>query len=145
MYLIPMTRFETTLQPVVLYNGGNALTYDTAPGIGTNGTITLSEDVSHFKKISITYRPLAATGPEYGLKNTTVPVCVGEYITLDCVRWATDGRDVCQFASASYLLSGTSLSYAARVYGQIYTGSNAGTYGGTEAGQMCIIRVEGIR
>ncbi len=42
----------TAIQPVVvLYNGGAALRYDTAPGSGTNGTVTLSESVSHFKEI----------------------------------------------------------------------------------------------
>ena len=43
----------TAIQPVVLYNGGAALDYDTAPGAGTTGTVTLSEDVSHFKEITV--------------------------------------------------------------------------------------------
>ena len=138
-------RLADAIQPVVLYNGGNALDYDTAPGAGTNGTVTLSEDVSHFKEITIVYRAALTAGPKGGNKSVTVPMYPGAYAQLDCVKWDNDGRDVCQFASASYLLSGTSLSYASRVYGQIYTGSNSGTFGSTDGGQPCIIRVTGRR
>lgn len=47
-------RFADVIQPVVLYNGyenGANLDYDTAPGAGTTGTVTLSENVSNFKEI----------------------------------------------------------------------------------------------
>ena len=43
----------TAIQPVVLYNGGNALDYDTAPGAGTAGTVTLSESAADFKEITV--------------------------------------------------------------------------------------------
>ena len=46
-------RIADAIQPVVLYNGGNALDYDTTPGAGTTGTVTLSEDASHFKEITV--------------------------------------------------------------------------------------------
>lgn len=43
----------TAIKPVVLYNGGAALDYDTAPGAGTAGTVTLSESAAHFKEMTI--------------------------------------------------------------------------------------------
>lgn len=141
-------RLASLLSDTMLYNGyanGANLDYDTAPGAGTTATVPLSEDVSHFKELTIVYRAALAAGPKGGNKSVTVPVYPGAYAQLDCVKWDNDGRDVCQFTSASYLLSGTSLSYASRVYGQIYTGSNAGTFGGTDSGQPCIIRVTGRR
>ena len=67
---------------------------------------------------------------------------------LDVVRYAYDnnaGKDVCQFSSASYLVGGKTLSYAKRIYGNIYSGNNAGTWCGTDTGQACIMRVEGVR
>lgn len=48
-----MPRFMTAIQPVVLYNGGAALTYDTAPGAGTTGTVTLSETAANFKELTL--------------------------------------------------------------------------------------------
>ena len=50
---VSMRRFLTAIQPVMLYNGGAALDYDTAPGAGTTGTVTLSEDVSHFVEVDL--------------------------------------------------------------------------------------------
>ncbi len=46
-------QMETALQPVVLYNGGAALDYDTAPGAGTTGTVTLSESAANFKELTL--------------------------------------------------------------------------------------------
>lgn len=46
-------RLADAIQPVVLYNGGAALDYDTAPGAGTAGTVTLSETAADFKEILI--------------------------------------------------------------------------------------------
>lgn len=142
-------RVVTTLQPIILYNGGAALTYDVAPGSGTTGTVTLSEDVSGFKRLFVTYR---ASGEAVSQKNPVmtrvVPCLVGSYVGLDVTRYSYDngvGRDVCQFASASYLVGGRTLSYAKRIYGNIYSGSNAGTYCCTDSGQACIMRVEGVR
>ena len=43
----------TAIQPVVLYNGGAALSYDTTPGAGTTGTVTLSESAANFKEITV--------------------------------------------------------------------------------------------
>lgn len=58
---VSMRRFLTAIQPVVLYNGGAALDYDAAPGAGTTGTVTLSDDASHFKEITIFYHYGTAT------------------------------------------------------------------------------------
>ena len=44
-------RIADAIQPVMLYNGGANLNYDVAPGAGTTGAVTLSEDASHFKEI----------------------------------------------------------------------------------------------
>ena len=46
-------RIADAIQPVVLYNGGANLNYDTAPGAGTAGTVTLSETAAHFKEITV--------------------------------------------------------------------------------------------
>ena len=58
-------RVVTTLQPIILYNGGAALTYDTAPGAGTKDTVTLSETAANFSKLKIFYY----TG-QYGAKSS---------------------------------------------------------------------------
>jgi hypothetical protein len=50
---ISMRRFLTAIQPVVLYNGGAALRYDTAPGAGTTGTVTLSESAANFAELTM--------------------------------------------------------------------------------------------
>lgn len=52
---VGMDRFATAIQPVVLYNGGAALNYDTAPGAGTTGTVTLSETAANFAELTILY------------------------------------------------------------------------------------------
>ena len=46
-------RIADAIQPVVLYNGGAALDYDTAPGAGTTGTVTLSETAANFRELTI--------------------------------------------------------------------------------------------
>jgi hypothetical protein len=51
----PLDRLATAIEPVVLYNGGAALNYDTAPGAGTTGTVTLSETAANFKELTIFY------------------------------------------------------------------------------------------
>ncbi len=48
-------RLADAIQPVVLYNGGAALSYDVAPGAGTAGTVTLSETAADFKEITVFY------------------------------------------------------------------------------------------
>ncbi|NLH92585.1 MAG: hypothetical protein GX481_09100, partial [Atopobium sp.] len=63
---VSMRRFLTAIQPVVLYNGGAALSYNTAPGAGTTGTVTLSEDASHFTQIRIDYQYGDAHDTLYG-------------------------------------------------------------------------------
>lgn len=52
---MPFRRFLTAIQPVVLYNGGAALDYDTAPGAGTTGTVTLSETAANFRELTVFY------------------------------------------------------------------------------------------
>ena len=142
-------RVVTTLQPIILYNGGAALNYNTAPGPGTTGTVTLSEDVSGFKRLFVTYRAEGeAVSPGNPVVTRVVPCLVGSYVGLDVIRYVYDnkaGKEVCQFAAASYLVGGRTLSYAKRIYGNLYSGSNAGTYCGTDSGQACIMRVEGVR
>ena len=130
-----MERLATAICPTVLYDSST----------GTTGAVPLSEDVSHFRELTIVYRASMVAGPKGGNKSVTVPVYGTTYVQLDCVKWDNDGRDLCQFVSSCYQATGTTLSYVSRVYGQIYTGSNAGTFGGTDGGQMCIIRVTGRR
>ena len=49
-------RIADAIQPVVLYNGGAALDYDTAPGAGTTDTVTLSETAANFRELTISYQ-----------------------------------------------------------------------------------------
>lgn len=136
---IPAQRFETAIQPVVLYNGGNTLTYDTAPGSGVlNAGITLSETAANFKKLIIYFR---TDDNQYG-GPAMVPFPNGKAVDLTCNVY-NGGTNNMYVKSKAVSISGTSIS---TYYNSGYWTGVWGSDGTKALGDYIgIVRVEGIR
>jgi hypothetical protein len=135
---IPGTRFETRLQPDVLYNGGAALTYDTAHGSGAQGTIPLSETAANFKELKVSYKTDDNAQEVY-----TIPSPANGVIA-DLGTNHPAGSGQCNdiyLKSASYSVSGASLVRTAYCNMGVHTSGNAVAAGDP----ITVIRVEGIR
>lgn len=141
-------RLADAIQPVVLYNGGAALTYDTAPGAGTTGTVTLSEDVSHFKELTLY---LTDNNGRYAGAFPLAPLpgnaslSVGQ--TCDVFGFeAADGASTSTFVRRTrYTLStGTTLAPSNGGYVKLSSGSGD-TYSADGVNYLKIYRVTGRR
>lgn len=141
-------RVVTTLQPIILYNGGAALNYDTAPGAGTTGTVTLSETAANFKELIVQF-----VGHDAGAVDAQNPVfearvAVAEWVAIQMVYWQHDmgaGKDCIQFASATCHLVGKTFAQTRTPYGNIYSNGSIYCDAGHTGGFLVIRRVMGIR
>ena len=129
--LVPLSRLATAIQPVVLYNGGAALYYDTAPGAGTTGTVTLSESAANFSKLKIFFR---TDDNAYG--SYEVPFPNGKRVGLSA-NWST-GTSM-WYKARAIDISGTSITTVE--YGNV--NSDGSSFSHTNV--IYIVRVEGIR
>ena len=100
-------RIATAIQPVVLYNGGAALDYDTAPGEGATGTVTLSETAANFKELTIVYRY-----GECASSSVTITNPDGRTVGLYLMFVGADGNLWIKTRNIS--VSGTSIANATR-------------------------------
>jgi hypothetical protein len=124
-------RFYTAIVPAVLYNGGAALSYDTAPGAGTTGTVTLSETAANFSKLKIFFR---TDDNAYG--SYEVPFPNGKRVGLSS-NWST-GTSI-WYKARAILISGTSITTVE--YGNV--NSDGSSFSHTNV--IYIVRVEGRR
>lgn len=125
------SRFLDAFQPVVLYNGGAALSYDTAPGAGTTGAITLSSSAANYKKMTIYFQ---TDDDAYG--SDEVPFPDGKRVGLSS-DWYTGGDFYCK--TRAILINGTSITTVQAGNAHV----NAGTM--TADNVIRITRVEGRR
>jgi hypothetical protein len=134
--MLSQSRMVTALQPVVLYNGGAALGYDTAPGAGTNGNVSLSETAANFRRLDVYFRDNDGT---WG--SVSVP--------------SPDGRSVCCFAALANETGGinyktTTWSISGKTATRGYSSemdfdsSGSATAGGVYY-HVYVVRVEGVR
>ena len=124
-------QMKTAIQPVVLYNGGAALTYDTAPGAGTTGTVTLSETAANFSNLKIFFR---TDDNAYG--SYEVPFPNGKRVGLSA-NWST-GVSI-WYKARAIDISGTSITTVE--YGSV--NSDGSSFSHTNV--IYIVRIEGIR
>ena len=124
-------RFYTAIVPAVLYNGGNALAYDTAPGVGTNGNVTLSETAANFSNLKIFFR---TDDNAYG--SYEVPFPNGKRVGLSA-NWST-GVSI-WYKARAIDISGTSITTVE--YGSV--NSDGSSFSHTNV--IYIVRIEGIR
>ena len=124
-------RFYTAIVPAVLYNGGNALAYDTAPGVGTNGDVTLSETAANFSNLKIFFR---TDDNAYG--SYEVPFPNGKRVGLSA-NWST-GTSM-WYKARAILISGTSITTVE--YGSVNSDGSSFSHSNV----IYIVRVEGIR
>ena len=123
--------------PTVLYNGGAALNYNTAPGSGTTDTVTLSETAAHFRKMTI-----------YGQYST--------FYTSTTVCSPNDKRGLLQFvipnagpATMVYIksktcwISGTQITNSA--WASMWLNASTNHFDTINPTEISIIRVEGWR
>ena len=133
---VPFSRLATAIQPVVLYNGGAALTYDTAPGAGTNGNVTLSETAANFKRMKILYR---TNDSSYQSCEVVSP---NGRIACLCAVDAVEVDSSANIKAAKVLISGESITVQNAVEVDITT-SHGG--GGAVVNHIYVVRVEGRR
>jgi hypothetical protein len=120
------------IQPVVvLYNGGAALNYDTAPGAGTNGDITLSETAANFSNLKIFFQ---TNDNAYG--SCEVPFPDGKRVGLSA-DWSTGA--VIWYKARAIDIRGTSITTVD--YGSV---NSDGSYF-LHVNVIYIVRVEGRR
>ena len=124
-------RFYTAIVPAVLYNGGAALDYDTAPGAGTTGTVTLSETAANFSKLKIFFR---TDDNAYG--SCEVPFPNGKRVGLSS-NWST-GTSM-WYKARAIDISGTSITTVE--YGSVNSDGSSFSH----INVIYIVRVEGIR
>jgi hypothetical protein len=127
----PLDRVATAIQPVVLYNGGASLNYNTAPGSGTKGTVKLSETAANFSKLKIFYR---TDDNAYG--SYEVPSPNGKRVGLSS-NWSTGAS--MWYKSRAIEINGTSITTVE--YGNV--NSDGSTF--SHSNVISIVRVEGIR
>ena len=133
---VSMRRFITAIQPVVLYNGGAALSYDTAPGDGTTGTVTLSETAANFKRMKILYRT-----NDSSYQSCEVVSPNGRLACLYAVD-AFNSASSANIKTANVLISGESMTVQNAVEVDITTSLGGG---GAVVNHIYVVRVEGIR
>ena len=130
-------QMETAIQPVVLYNGGAALDYGTAPGAGTNGTVTLSESAANFSKLKIFFR---TDDSAYG--SCEVPSPDGKTVDLSANHPGGSGQaSTVWIKGSSVVISGTSISVIRYVNMGVSAAGNTLVAGNV----IYVVRVEGIR
>ena len=134
--LVPLSRLATAIQPVVLYNGGAALTYDTAPGAGTTGTVTLSETAANFKEMTIFYRLSGGI-----CQSVVVPFPDGKTPCLQVMMHYT-GDPVIAISTKTLLVSGTSVTVTVQGMDQLWTTPAISHY---DDADILIYRVTGRR
>lgn len=135
----PMDRFLTAIQPVVLYNGGAALTYDTAPGTGTTGTVTLSESAAHFKELTIYYA--------YNSISSSVVLTNRDAATAGLYLMFVGGEGWLWTKTRNVAVSGTTITTSGNCANTDFNLS-AGGYSWAQSlttPEIAIIRVEGRR
>ncbi len=134
---VPFDRLATAIQPVVLYNGGAALDYDTAPGEGTTGTVTLSETAAHFAELLVTYK---TDDNAWDTRSVVFPD--GKNVDLGPNHPADRGQAGTVFVkSAFYAISGTTMTCTA----YINTGVGAGRAYVVPGDVITVMRVTGRR
>lgn len=130
-------RLITAIQPVVLYNGGNSLDYDTAPGSGTTGTVTLSETAANFRKLTI-------WGDYCGMQAaTTLASPNGRECTLQLFVPDAGPASMVYIKSSRLKVSGTSITNSGWV--AMWLSASTNHFDATSAPEIAIVRVEGRR
>ena len=131
-------QMATAIQPVVLYNGGAALTYDTAPGAGTTGTVTLSETAANFSKLIIYYTD---DSDEKFTASTIVPSPNGRGWYGQVTRGGATPENLAVMAYGAGVISNKTITKY--LYGR-WIFATSGSYADT-GNTIHVIRVEGIR
>jgi hypothetical protein len=133
---LTLAQMKTAIQPVVLYNGGAALDYDTAPGAGTTGTVTLSETAANFKEMTIFYRLSGGI-----CQSVVVPFPDGKTPCLQVMMHYTE-NPVIAISTKTLLVSGTSVTVTVQGMDQLWTTPAISHY---DDADILIYRVTGRR
>jgi virulence-associated protein VagC len=134
---MPAARVGTAIQPVVLYNGGAALNYNTAPGAGTTGTVTLSETAANFSKLKIFYK---TDDNEFQSVEVTSPN--NKLVSLSINHpWGSGQASAVVLKGTWVAISGTSIN----VGGYCNIGITTSAVTSYSGNVIYIVRVEGIR
>jgi virulence-associated protein VagC len=136
--VLTQAQMETALVPKVLYNGGAALNYNTAPGSGTNGTVRLSETAANFSKLTIFFK----TSQYDALSSISVSHPDGRKVSMFCCTTAS-GAMVVTGSVAS--ISGTSIAPVSGGHGSATLWGGQSPTVNTSENPISIVRVEGIR
>jgi hypothetical protein len=133
----PMPRLATTIQPVVLYNGGATLDYDIAPGWGTTGTVTLSETSANFRRLTIYGR--------YDTMYTSVEVTSPNGKDLTMQFFIPDGgpSSMVYIKSSRLQVSGTHITNSGWL--AMWLSASTNHFDATSAPEINVVRVEGVR
>jgi virulence-associated protein VagC len=135
--VLTQAQMETALQPVVLYNGGAALNYDTAPGNGTTGTVTLSETAANFSKLKIFYKT-----DDTSYQSVEIPAPNGKQVELSVNHpWGSGQATGVMLKGAWVTIRGTSIT----VGGYCNIGIRTSAVTSYPSNVIHIVRVEGIR
>ena len=132
------TILDTALNSdVVLYNGGAALNYDTAPGSGTTGTVTLSESAANFSKLKIFFRT-----DDNAYQSVEVISPDGKSVELSVNHPGGSGQtSTVWIKGATVAISGTSITVSAYINMGVSAAGNTLAAGNV----IYVVRVEGIR
>jgi hypothetical protein len=133
---IPASTFETALMPDVLYNGGAALAYSTAPGSGGQGTITASANLTTYRKIRVIFKT-----DDNAWDSATIDFPTsGKLVDLGTNHPSGSGQASATYVkSASYSVSGSSLVRASYCNMGVHTSGNAVASGDP----ITVMRIEG--
>jgi hypothetical protein len=133
----PLENLAHVLSETVLYNGGAALNYNTAPGAGTKGTVTLSESAANFSKLKIFYRT-----DDTAYQSVEIPAPNGKQVELSVNHpWGFGQATGVLLKGASVTISGTSIT----VGGYCNIGITTSAVTSFSGNVIYIVRVEGIR
>jgi hypothetical protein len=120
-----------------LVAGGAALAYDTAPGSGTNGTVTLSETAANFSKLKIFYK-----SDDNAYQSVQVVSPNGKFVELSVNHARGAGQVTEVIVKGSWVtISGTSIT----VGGYCNIGITTSAVTSYPGNVIYIVRVEGIR
>ncbi len=130
-------RIADAIQPVVLYNGGAALDYDTAPGAGTAGTVTLSETAAHFRELTIFGK--------YDVYETSVTLTNPDGLDTALQLFLPDAGPATRtyIKSRAIAISGTSITDSGWV--AMWLSASTNHFDAVAAPEIAIVRVEGRR
>ena len=120
----------------VLVAGGAALAYDTAPGSGTNGTVTLSESAANFRRLDVYFRDNDGT-----LGSVSVPSPDGR--SVGCFAALANSSGGINYKTTTWSIS---VNTATRGYSSEMDFNSAGSV--TAVGvyyNIYVVRVEGRR